>query len=276
VIYYNFIDEEYIPLYEHKIIAGQNFNPVLSENATESGIIINMHTVKWMLLSSSEQAIGEELIIDGQPCKVIGVMEDFHHERINYPIQNFAFRYDPNQFAMLSLKIESSNIPATMNKIEAAWNKIDKIHQLKSKFYEDHIHDAYDKLSYIIKIIGFIAFLTICIASLGLLGMVVYTTETRLREISIRKVMGASEGKLVLMMSRGFIVMLITASLLATPAAYYFMDQVVFGALVYRAPIGAKELLMGTMVVTGIAFLMIGSQTLKIARSNPAEVLKNE
>ena len=163
-----------------------------------------------------------------------------------------------------------------MDKIQAIWKKIDKVHPLEAKFYEDHIHDAYGKLSWIIKIIGFIAFLSICIASLGLLGMVIFTTETRLKEISIRKVLGASEANLVFLMSRGFIVLLLLSSMIAIPCAYYFMDQVVLAKHVYRAPIGPMDLLIGTLAVMSIAVLMLGTQTLKVARSNPAEVLKNE
>jgi putative ABC transport system permease protein len=275
-IHYNFVDPEYLPLHEHKLLAGENFKPVLSENARESAVIINQRMVASMKLSDPDKAIGEELVIDGEKFKVIGVVEDFHHNRVNYPIQNFAFRYNPAHFAVVSMKIQSADMPATMEKIQAIWKKVDGIHPLQAKFYEDHIHEAYDKLSWILKIIGFIAFLAISIASLGLLGMVVFTTETRLKEISIRKMLGASEGTLVLMMSRGFITLLIISSMIAIPASYYFMDQVVFASVVYRAPIGIMDLLMGTMAVMGIAFLMIGSQTLKVARTNPAEVLKTE
>lgn len=275
-IHYNFVDHEYISLHEHKILAGKNFSPVIGEDAKESGVIVNMHTVKWMQLSDPHQAIGEELLIDGKKNKIIGVVEDFHHERVNYPIENFAFRYDPKQFEIVSLKIESTDMLATMDKIRAVWKKIDIIHPLDAKFYNDHIQEAYGKLSWIIKIIGFIAFLSISIASLGLLGMVIFTTETRLKEISIRKILGASEGNLIFMMSRGFIVLLIISSLIAIPAAYYFMDQIVLARHVYRAPIGLTELFAGTLVVMSIAFLMVGTQTLKVARSNPAEVLSNE
>lgn len=275
-IHYNFVDHEYISLHEHKILVGKNFSSVIGEDAKECGVIVNMHTVKWMQLSDPHQAIGEELLIDGKKNKIIGVVEDFHHERVNYPIENFAFRYDPKQFEIVSLKIESTDMLATMDKIRAVWKKIDIIHPLDAKFYNDHIQEAYGKLSWIIKIIGFIAFLSISIASLGLLGMVIFTTETRLKEISIRKILGASEGNLIFMMSRGFIVLLIISSLIAIPAAYYFMDQIVLARHVYRAPIGLTELFAGTLVVMSIAFLMVGTQTLKVARSNPAEVLSNE
>jgi putative ABC transport system permease protein len=105
---------------------------------------------------------------------------------------------------------------------------------------------------------------------------VVFTTETRLKEISIRKVLGASEGGLIFLLSKGFLLLLVIATLIALPATYLFFDQVVLTKFVYHQPIGVTELLASVLVVMFIAFLMIGSQTLKAARSNPANVLKSE
>jgi putative ABC transport system permease protein len=127
-----------------------------------------------------------------------------------------------------------------------------------------------------VKVIGFLAFLTVCIASMGLLGMVVFTTETRLKEISIRKILGASEGKLVYLLAKGFVVLLVLSALIALPVTYLFFDKVVLINFPYHQPIGFTELLNSIVCVAILAFLMIGSQTLKAARSNPAEVLKKD
>jgi ABC-type antimicrobial peptide transport system permease subunit len=127
-----------------------------------------------------------------------------------------------------------------------------------------------------VKVIGFLAFLTVCIASMGLLGMVVFTTETRLKEISIRKVLGATEGNLVYLLGKGFVILLVLSALMALPATYFFFDKVVLINFPYHQPIGFTELLNSVLCLAIIAFLMIGSQTLKAARRSPAEVLKNE
>jgi len=127
-----------------------------------------------------------------------------------------------------------------------------------------------------IKVIGFLAFLAISIASMGLFGMVVFTTETRLKEISIRKVLGASEGKLVYLLSKGFLLLLSLAALIALPITYLFFDKVVLSNFAYHEPIRLTEILIGFLIIMIIAFLMVLSQTLKVARRNPAEVLKNE
>jgi putative ABC transport system permease protein len=118
--------------------------------------------------------------------------------------------------------------------------------------------------------------LAISIASLGLLGMVVFITETRTKEISIRKLLGASEGNLIYILSRGFLVLLLVSAVVALPATYLFFDMFALQSITYRAPISILELLVSLVVVMLIAFIMIGFQTIAVAPSNPAEVLKTE
>src|SRR5262249_23185970 len=103
-----------------------------------------------------------------------------------------------------------------------------------------------------------------------------FTTETRLREISIRKVLGAGEGNLVYLLSRGFLLLLAIATLIALPLTYLFFDQVVLVNFAYHQPIGVLELTTSVAIVMVLAVIMIGTQTLKAARKNPALVLKSE
>src|SRR6478736_3060258 len=97
------------------------------------------------------------------------------------------------------------------------------------------------------KVIGFVALLAICIALMGLFGMVVFTTETRLKEISIRKVLGANEGSLIYLLSRSFLLLLMLSVLIALPVTYVFFDQLVLTNFAYHQPIGWMELLAGAV-----------------------------
>jgi predicted lysophospholipase L1 biosynthesis ABC-type transport system permease subunit len=127
-----------------------------------------------------------------------------------------------------------------------------------------------------IKIVGFLSFLAISIASMGLFGMVVFTTETRLKEVSIRKIMGATSGNLIYLLSRGFMLLLSLSALIALPTTYIFFEKVVLINFPYHTPVQVTELFVGFLAVFLIAIIMIGSQTIKAAMSNPAEVLKGE
>jgi ABC-type antimicrobial peptide transport system permease subunit len=163
-----------------------------------------------------------------------------------------------------------------MAKIESTWKKFDRVHPFQAKFYDEAIEDAYSEFSTMIKIIGFLSFFAISIASMGLFGMVVFTTETRLKEIGIRKIMGATAADLIYLLSHGFLVMLSISALMALPATYLLFENVVLSNFPYHTPVQFAELFAGLLVVLLIAFIMIGSQTLKAAKSNPVEVLKSE
>src|SRR5260221_8258854 len=106
--------------------------------------------------------------------------------------------------------------------------------------------------------------------------MVVFTTETRLKEISIRKVLGASEAGLLYLLSKGFFMLLIIASAIGLPITYLFFDQVLFQELANHAPIAIADLFAGAAVIMVLALVMISLQTFKATRTNPAEVLKTE
>jgi len=280
-LYYNYIDTGYLRLHNHQLLAGRTFIPGPKQTVRDAGIIINEKALRFMGLKNPQEAVGEEVRIDGETVTVIGVVKDFHHNTLNNPIDNFAFRYySPDLPArwggMINLKVETNNPQAMIAELEAAWKRIDAVHTFKGLFFEEKIQLAYDNLSGMMKMIGFLAFLAISIASLGLLGMVVFTTETRLKEISIRKVMGASEGNLIVLMSRGFMILLAVAGVIAIPTTYYLFDQVVFSDVTYRAPIGLLDLIGGSLIVLALAIIAIGSQTFRVARVNPATTLRNE
>ncbi len=276
-VYHNFIDEHYLPLHGHKLLAGRNFSGK-GENAAESEVIVNEKVLKRFNIGNQDpsEAVGQIVTADGKKMQIIGVVKDFQYGKsIDKKINEFMFRYS-SKAKYINAKVISSDWPATFAKIEAAWKKIDNVHPLEAKFYDEQIEGSYRDFSSRIKVIGSLSFLAICIASIGLLGMVVFTTETRLKEISIRKVLGASEGSLIYLLSRGFLLLLAIAAIIALPATHFFFAKYVLDEYADGAPIAVNELTAGVIGVMAIALIMIGSHTLKAARSNPAEVLKNE
>lgn len=279
----NHVDENYLTLHEYKLVAGGNFmaRPTTTTAATE--VIVNQQVLKRFNIGSNDpqKAIGEEITFSSfhgtRKMTIVGVMKDFHYGKVDNLVGPVAFMFwTPEDRAIINAKIQSRDIPTTMAKIESAWKKIDRIHPFQAEFYDQAIEEAYSEFSTIIKIIGFLSFLAISIASMGLFGMVAFTTETRLKEISIRKVMGASSVTLIYLLSRSFLIQLSLSTLIALPVTYFFFENVVLTHFPYHTPVQITELLVGLLVVLLIAFIMIGSQTMKAARSNPVEVLKSE
>jgi ABC-type antimicrobial peptide transport system permease subunit len=278
VVWLNFIDENYLPLHQHKLLSGANFH-AKAPGAEESEVIVNEELLKRFDISKRDpqKALGEILEIDGKNLKIVGVMKDFHYGTVESKIEPVALRYsnhEPSGF--LNLKVASTDWPSTFSSIESAWKKVDNVHPVNAQFYDDRIQENYSQFSVMLKVIGFLGFLAICIASMGLFGMVVFNTDRRLKEISIRKVLGATEGALVYLLSKGFLVLLFISAGMALPLTYIFFDKVVLTNFAYHQPIGMVELFAGAVGVVTLAFVMIGMQTLKVARTNPADVLKTD
>ncbi|CAN5181525.1 ABC transporter permease [soil metagenome] len=280
----NHIDENYLPLHEYKLLAGGNFRARPTTANAVREVIVNQQFLKRFNISTNDpaKAIGQEVTfsnvkVRSQKMQIVGVMKDFHYGKVDNLIGPVAFMFwTPEDRAVINAKIQSSDMLATRARIESVWKKIDRVHPFQAEFYDESIQEAYSEFSAMIKIIGFLAFLAISIASMGLFGMVAFTTETRLKEISLRKVMGASSGNLIYLLSRGFLVQLSISTLIALPVTYLFFENIVLTNFPYHTPVQITELLAGLLVVMLIALILIGSQTIKAARSNPAEVLKSE
>lgn len=280
VVGYNMIDEHYMTVHDHTLLAGRNFSSRPGE-VEESEVIVNEEVLKSFNIADRDpaKAIGEVVRINGKELTIIGVMKNFNYGRaddgggLNTKV---VMRYAPQSAQYLNVKILSSDWPATYSAIEKIWKKIDPVHPLEAKFYSQQIEDAFQGMKASMKAGSFLAFLIICIASVGLLGMVVYSTETRLREVSIRKVFGAGEGRLLYLLSKGFLFLLMIAAAIGLPVTYLFFQNIFLPKVANHAPLGFAEMAIGFVSVMALALLMIGTQTLKVARTNPADVLRSD
>lgn len=290
LVFTNLVDENYLPLHEYQLIAGQNFiTRPLTKDATGE-VIVNEKTLKLLNIDhlDPQKAIGEEIYLNNhlvhKKHTIVGVMKDFHYGKLDEDVKPVVFTYlTPDAFiradkwdGLLNVRISSAEPIETMTRIQEVWRTVDPVHPFTGQFYDNAIEEAYQELSAMIKVIGFLSFIAVSIASLGLLGMVVYTTESRLKEISVRKVLGATSGNLVLLLSRGFIVLLAVSALIALPVTYLFFENVVLTRFPFHDPIGMTDLFAGLLAVLAIAFVMIGSQTYGAAQRNPSGVLKSE
>lgn len=290
LLFTNIVDGNYIPLHEYQLVAGSNFITRPRTKEAISEVILNEKAIKLMNIANGDpqKAIGEEIQMYNHLTKsnltIVGVIRDFHYAKLDEDLKPVAFTYlTPDQFirndkrdGLLNVRLDTNDPMATMVKIQEVWKSVDRVHPLEARFFDDQIEDAYKELSAMIKVIGFLSFVAISIASLGLLGMVVFTTETRIKEIGIRKVLGASSGSLVFLLSRGFLIMPGISALIALPVTYLFFENIVLVRFPFHDPVGVMELMTGVLAVMLIAFFMIGSQTMRAARSNPSEVLKGE
>ncbi len=272
-VWQNFVDEQYVPLHAYTLLAGRNFT-----NSQQSEAIVNEKLVERFGIGGGDptSALGEVITLDGTETEIVGVVENFHYETLENAIKPVVFRYSENPDGYLNVKIAESNWPETLESIETAWKELDPVHPLDASFYDDQIMRAYSPYIVIVKVVGFLAFLAIFISSIGLFGMVVFTTETKRKEISIRKVLGAGEMNLIYLLSKNFFFLLIISASIALPITYIFFDRVILTNVAHHSPISLGELLLGLAGVLIVALVMIGSQTIRAARLNPAQTLSDE
>ncbi len=268
------VDQNFITNLNVPIIAGSSF-PEVMPDSSEQYIVVNQEVLKRFSIGSPEEAINEILEVEGQPLQIIGVMGNFYYDRIDNTQHSFGFRYIPKDLRVANLKVKSSDMEYTLNKMRSSWLAIDEVHEMDYDFFEDDIEEAYVQFIVITKIVGFCAFLAIVLAGLGLFGMAIYTTQSRIKEIGVRKVLGASVAGLVYLLSKGFVLILLLASLIAIPTAY-LLNGVWLAEMANRVNVGWMILGSGTIVMFGLGVLTIASQTVKAALANPVKSLKDE
>jgi len=269
------IDENFITNMGLKLMLGRNFTSDAGENARL--IIINEVFAKSLSPDDPSAALDQVLILpDKREVRVAGILKDFHYASLQSPIGNFFFEYAPANFRYANFHFQSTNERQAFVEMEEAWKPVGDGSRFKAQFLSDQISDAYSFYGRIVKMWGFMGLLAITIACLGLLGTVVFTVKNRVKEVSIRKVMGASSKSLVYLLSKDFIVLLATAGVITIPAVYILMELMLQEAQYYHAPIGVFDIIISLVVVSALGLTTIFSQTWKAANTNPVDNLRVE
>jgi putative ABC transport system permease protein len=269
-------DSNFIENFGLKLLAGRNFPQNISDS-TEQYVILNETAAKKLGYKTAPEAIGGLLVTGDskQPVEIIGVTQDFNFELFMDKSGPLALRYLPKEFRHLNIKIKGEDIRGTVSFLETKWKEMDKTHPFNYRFFDEQLAKSHAIFGDILSVVGFIAFLAISISTLGLLGMATYTAETRRKEIGIRKVMGAEVKGLLLLLSKGFIVLLVIATVIAIPLTY-LINNAWLSNFAYRITLGPAIFISGILIVFLIGFFTIGSQTLKAALTNPASILRDE
>ena len=275
----NNIDEKYLDMHGFKLLAGSASLPEPEGGEKPKYIVVNEEFLKKLNLGSPAEAIGKSIWYNDNNLTIWGVVRDFVSISLTMKLDgSFAFVQPDsiNRYQFLGVKMLGDNFATTMEKLEERYKEIDPVHPFEATFYDDRIAETYQQHKATYTIISFLAFLAISISTMGLLGMVVFITESRMKEISIRKVLGAGVRSLMMLFSRAFLVMIAVAGLVAIPITLYIVDNMVLNEFLYRAQTGLIEALSGFAIVIVISALTIGWQIRAAATRNPADLLRNE
>ena len=273
-----FIHPNFIDILELNIIAGSNFKSY-NNSEIEHSIIINEAAVTELGFNSPNHAIGETIELKGkdQNLSIVGVVSDFRHRlpMFDEKIGPVVLRNAAGNFSYINVKTNTSDLKGLVTSLEKSWARIDPAHAFEYTFFDQQMASTFQILTDVIAIVGFFAFMSITIACLGLLGIATYTVERRIREVGIRKVMGAGEYNLALLLSRGFIKLLLISILIASPLVY-FANDLWLQNIANRINYGFGIIFTGSMIMLVLGIITIGSQTLRASRSNPVDTLRME
>lgn len=269
------IDQDFTKVMEIPIRYGKNIE---TNNQGESNtILVNEEASRKFGFKHPGEMVGQNYILDGKNVQVAGVFKDFtffllFSGRATGPIVLHA---NPEALKYVSVKIESNDVKSVMADITNSWKVIDPIHPIKYEYYEETLANTNQGIFDLVSVIGLLAFLAITISCLGLLGMAIYTTERRTKEIGVRKVLGASELNLNFMLSKEFLKMLTLAIIIAAPLSF-FLNNMWLNFMVVRENITIGTILFGSFILLILGLLTIVPQTFRIAKSNPVKSLRTE
>lgn len=269
------IDEAFISNMKLELLAGRSFSNNAQENAHL--IVVNEEFAKELNPQNPLATIGSSFVLtDGREARIAGILKNFHYAGLKEVIKPFFFEYDPDKFSYANLKLETKDMAGSYTAMETLWKKVGGEGDFTAQLFSDEIKDAYSFYNMIIKLWGFLGLLAITVTCMGLLGMVSFSTRKRYKEISIRKVMGASSESLVLLLSKDFIILMAIASIITIPVIYFLFNYLLVSIQHYSIEIGFIEIIISLMIILFLGLTTILSQTWKAANSNPVDNLRTE
>ncbi|HXB07653.1 MAG TPA: FtsX-like permease family protein, partial [Puia sp.] len=264
-------DSNYLHLYDIKLLAGRNIRN--SDTIIEA--LINNTYARLLGFNRPEDALGQQLTFFGKKdVPIVGVMADFHEESMHEAIKPLALTGQAGDIFHIRLASLAA-APGVIDKLQKAFHAVYPDADFEYSFVDTMVAQWYKSEQDIIHLLYWATGLTILISCLGLLGLVVYTTNTRTKEIGIRKVLGATVGNIVRILSLEFIRLVLLACAIAIPVAWWAADRWLSN-FAYRTPMSAWVFLAGGSLLLLIALITLSAQTIKTALANPVKSLRTE
>ncbi len=265
-------DYDLLETYGMEIATGRYFSEDRPTDAT-NGVVINeamARSLGW------NDPLGKRLDAPGEVDEgtVIGVIKDFHFESLHQPVAPLFLYYAPRH-GNLSLRLTGQDLPATLAFIRDTWERFDPAYPFDYAFLDQAVAQLYDSEQRLMQTLSLFAILAILIACLGLFGLASFTAEQRTKEIGVRKVLGASVGSLVLLLSKDFTRLIGIAFVLASPLAYLAAQQWLQD-FAYRIDLSWPIFLLAGALALAIAFFTVSYQAIRAAVGDPVKALRYE
>lgn len=268
-------DADLLRTLEMKMKVGECFHSEPKQYFQE--FILNETAVKhfgW----TPEEAIGKPFVLGGErgdnPGRIIGVVEDFHFKHLHDKIDPLVLYMSPNyEGCFLALKVESNDLQQVVHSVRDAWSKLLPSYEFEYEFLDESFDRLFNEEKKLGQLFGFFSTLAIIISCLGLFGLASFTLEQTRKSVAIRKVMGASVSSILILMSSGFLRLVAIGIAVATPLAWYVMNQWL-GGFAYRVNMGWVVFAYAAIMATVVAVVTISYHSFRAATNNPVNSLK--
>lgn len=268
------VDFNYLNQYKIPIIAGRAFSESFNIDSTKA-MVINESAVKLLGYTSPKEVIGKNFEQAGKKGKIIGVVKNFHFTSLQRKIEPLIMSVGKANYQTLSVKLAAANLPATIKAINSQWNKIIPGRQFDYTFLDESFDKQYRAEERFGNLFLNFAILAIFISCLGLLGLALYSTIKRTKEIGVRKVLGASVANIVSLLSIDFLKLVLAAFIIALPIGVYFTHEWLQD-FAYHINLSWWIFATAGIAAIVIAFGTISFQAIKAAMANPVKSLRTE
>ena len=269
-----FVDFDYIPQLKMKMLAGRAFSRSFMTDTTNS-MVLNEAAIALFGYKSPQEAIGRKFDQWGRKGTIIGVVKDFHFRSLQEVIKPLSMRIEPRACDLLSVEVNTRNLPATIAGIEKTWKSMLPDKPFSYFFLDDFFDKQYRAEDRFGKLFLYFAVLAIVISCMGLMGLASYSTIQRTKEIGVRKIVGASVGNIVFLLSKDFLILVAWSFLIAAPIAWYFLHGWLEG-FAYRIPVYWWIFATAGLTALLVALLTISFQAIKAAVTSPVKSLRTE
>lgn len=268
------IGPEFIDRMGLQIIAGRNFDEK-DAIGDEKNIIVNEKALETFFLGNRLEAIGKKIMVNGNPLIIIGVVKDYFIKTTIEEMEPVILRFVPQYLDNLIVHYRSDDPSHLITLVENKWKKLEPEHPFRYTFMDTEIGILNKIFNSLLGIVAFVSMLSITIACLGLLGILSFNTQTRIKEMGIRKVFGISRNSIIWLLSKDYIFIMIIAMIIALPIIWLITNQI---KMLLPNTIGFDfvGVACGVLLILGLVALTIASQTLKSTRTNPIDSLRFE
>ena len=254
-----------------QIVQGRDFSPAFAMDT--AGYLLNETAVRKI---GYAHPVGSPLSFWGRKGRIIGVIKDFHFSSLHDPIGPLILRFgEKDRYGNALIRTEPGKTREALANLESLCKKLNPAFPFSYQFSDEEYQKLYKSEEVIGKLSNGFAFLAIFISCLGLLGLAMFMAEQRTKEMDVRKVLGAGTGQVVTLLSKDFLILVFIALLIATPIAWWVMNEWL-KEYTYRIQISGWVFLAGGFLAVFIALTTVSYQAIRVALANPAKSLKSE